>query len=77
MRKLLDILAKRFPPKLTVTEKDWTDLRQEVAVNTANIGNTIPDLNRRLQQLERTVENLAQMQGYVKGSKGSFGVLER
>lgn len=71
MRQLLAWLNRRFPEQLTVTRRDWTELREEVAAynvlhqNQSQIVEKIISLEKRISQLEAS-------QGFVNSGKGSF-----
>lgn len=64
-------LSRRFPEQLTVTKRDWTELREEVASynvviqNQQHIVDRIASIEKRLTQLEAA-------NGFVKGTKGGF-----
>lgn len=71
MRQLLAWLNHRFPEQLTVTKQDWTELRQEVAAyNVLHQNQTL--LVEKLTLIEKRLQALENVQGFVNSGKGSF-----
>lgn len=71
MRKFIEYLYKRFPPRLVVSVADFTSLREELAsYNTLFQG--VNQLNERIVSLEAQVRKLNDSQGFVSVKGGSF-----
>lgn len=71
MRKLIEWLYKRYPPKLVITVQDYTMLREEIGqLNVA--AQAIGQLHDRIVFLEQQIKKLNDANGFVNIPKGSI-----
>ena len=62
-------LSKRFPEKLVITVKDYTELREEVADLNRYV-QALKDINDRLLVLEKDIRQLNNANGFVQTKQG-------